>query len=96
MLAVTHAAADRQDTLDLFGTKGSIRVPSLNGGDMTVRVAGIDRTESHPPAPNVHAPLVDDFVEAIRTHRAPAVDGHLGRAVAALQDAIYADSPSVG
>jgi predicted dehydrogenase len=95
VLAVTHAAADRQDTLDLFGTKGSIRIPSLNGGDMTVRVAGIERAESHPSATNVHAPLVEDFVEATRTDRAPAVDGHVGRAIAALQDAIYADLPSV-
>jgi predicted dehydrogenase len=95
MLAVSHAAADRQDTLDLFGTKGSIRILSLNSGDMTIRVGGADRTESHPPARNLHMPLVEDFVEAVRTHRAPAVDGHVGRAVAAVQDAIYADPPSV-
>jgi predicted dehydrogenase len=95
MLAVTHAAADRQDTLDLFGTKGSIRVPSLNSGDMTVRVDGVDRSESLPPARNLHMPLVEDFVEAVRTRRAPAVDGHVGRAVAAVQDAIYADAPTV-
>ena len=95
VLAVTHAAADRQDTLDLFGTKGSIRIASLNSGDMIVRVGGVERTESHPPARNVHTPLVEDFVEAVRTGRAPAVDGHVGRAVAAIQDAIYAVPPSV-
>ena len=95
MLAVTHAAADRQDTLDLFGTNGSIRVPSLNSGDVTIRTDGVDRSESLPPAHNLHLPLVEDFVEAVRTNRAPAVDGHVGRAVAAVQDAIYADAPSV-
>jgi predicted dehydrogenase len=95
MLAVTHAAADRQDTLDLFGTNGSIRVPLLNSGDMTVRVGGVDRTESLPPARNLHTPLVEDFVEAVLTHRSPAVDGHVGRAVAAVQEVIYADAPSV-
>jgi predicted dehydrogenase len=95
MLAVTHAAADRQDTLDLFGSRGSIRIASLNRGDITVRADGRERTESHPPAANVHKPLVDDFVEAVRSHRAPSVDGHAGRAVAAVQDAIYADAPSV-
>jgi predicted dehydrogenase len=95
MLAVTHAAADRQDTLDLFGTKGSIRITSLNSGDMTIRVGGVDRTESLPPARNLHSPLVEDFVDAVRTHRAPAVDGHVGRAVAVVQDAIYADAPSI-
>jgi predicted dehydrogenase len=95
MLAVTHAAADRQDTFDLFGTRGSVRIASLNRGDIAVRAAGRDRTESYPPAANVHQPLVDDFVEAVRSHRAPSVDGHAGRAVAAVQDAIYADPPSV-
>jgi hypothetical protein len=40
-------------------------------------------------------PLVHDFVDAVRTGRAPAVDGHAGRAVAAIQDAIYADPTSV-
>ena len=77
------------------GRTDPIRVASLNSGDMTVRVAGVDRSESHPPARNVHTPLVEDFVEAVRTGRAPAVDGHVGRAVAAVQDAIYADAPSV-
>jgi predicted dehydrogenase len=95
MLAVTHAAADRQDTLDLYGTRGSIRVPALNSGEITIRVDGVERSESLPPALNLHLPLVEDFVEAVRTGRAPAVDGHVGRAVAAVQDAIYADSPPV-
>jgi predicted dehydrogenase len=95
MLAVTHAAADRQDTLDLFGTRGSIRIPSLNGGQMIVKVDDVERAESHPPAPNLHLPLVEDFVESVRSGRAPAVDGHVGRAVAAIQDAIYADPPPV-
>jgi predicted dehydrogenase len=95
MLAVTHAAADQQDTFDLFGTKGSVRIASLTRGDLTLRAAGRERTESHRPAANVHKPLVDEFVEAVRTGRAPSVDGHVGRAVAAVQDAIYADAPSV-
>jgi predicted dehydrogenase len=95
MLAVTHAAADREDTFDLFGTRGSIRIASLNRGEIVVRAGGAERTESHPPAANVHKPLIDDFVEAVRSGRAPAVDGHVGRAVAAVQDVIYADAPSV-
>jgi predicted dehydrogenase len=95
MLAVTHAAADRRDTFDLFGTRGSIRVPSLNAGDLEVRAGGEQRRESHPPAPNVHMPLVEDFVDAIRAGRAPAVDGTVGRAVAVIQDDIYADTPQV-
>jgi predicted dehydrogenase len=95
VVAVTNAAADRQDTLDLFGTKGSIRVASLNSGEIIVHAAGLDRRESHPPPPNVHVPLVEDFVSAVRERRDPTVDGPAGRAVAAVQDDIYADTPPV-
>jgi len=90
LVVVSHAAADRQDTFDLFGTAGSVRIPSLNRGEITVRAAGRERRESHPPAANVHRPLVDDFGEAVRTGRAPLVDGYAGRAVAAVQGAVYA------
>jgi predicted dehydrogenase len=95
MLAVTHAAADRQDTIDLFGTRGSIRVASLNGGDLVVRTGDLERRESHPPAANVHLPLVEDFVDALQHGRDPTVDGQVGRAVAVIQDEIYADTPPV-
>jgi len=95
MVAVTNAAAERQDTLDVFGTRGSIRVGALNSGEIIIRAGDVERAESHPPAPNVHAPLVDDFLEAVRDRRDPAVDGSVGRAVAAIQDQIYADTPSI-
>jgi predicted dehydrogenase len=96
MLAVSHAVPERQDTFDLFGTRGSIHIGSLNSGNMLVRIVDkAERAESHPPAPNVHRPLIDDFIDAVRTGRAPAVDGQVGRAVAAIQDAIYADSSPV-
>jgi predicted dehydrogenase len=95
MLAVTHAAADRQDTFDLFATGGSIRVASLNAGDIVVRAGDVERRESHPPAPNVHVPLVEDFAAAVRSGRDPAVDGHTGRAVAVIQREIYANTSSI-
>jgi predicted dehydrogenase len=95
LLAVTHAAAERQDTLDLFATRGSIRIGSLNAGDLVVRAGADDRRESHPPASNVHLPLVDDFVAAVGAGRDPAVDGAAGRAVALIQSEIYADTTPV-
>jgi predicted dehydrogenase len=92
LVAVTHAAAERQDTLDLFGSRGSIRITALNSGNMIVRIDGrADRAESHPPASNTHLPLVEDFIDSVRAGRAPAVDGEAGRSVAAIQDAVYAD-----
>ena len=95
MVAVTNAASDRQDTLDVFGTHGSIRMASLNGGDLTVRIGDSERLESHPPALNLHMPLVEEFVDAVRSDRDPAVDGTTGRAVAAIQDEIYADATTI-
>jgi predicted dehydrogenase len=95
VVAVTNAAADRQDTLDVFGTTGSIRMASLNGGEIVVHAGGQDRRELHPPPPNVHVPLVEDFVSAVLARRDPTVDGQAGRAVAIVQDEIYADTPPV-
>ena len=95
MVAVTNAAAERLDTLDILGTRGSIHVPSLNAGAITVRIDNETRVESHPPASNVHRPLIEDFVDAVKSGRNPVVDGSVGRAVAAIQDAVYADTPQV-
>src|SRR5262245_23867293 len=95
VVAVSNAAADRQDTLDLFGTRGSIRIESLNSGEIIVCTPARNRRESHPPPANVHVPLVEDFVTAVRARRDPTVDGQVGRAVALVQDGIYADTPPV-
>jgi predicted dehydrogenase len=97
-LAVTHAAIEPRDTLSIFGTAGSIHVAELNKGDLTIKTGapgggeggGEDRLESLPPAQNLHQPLVDDFVDAVLSEREPIVDGHVGRAVAAIEDEIYA------
>ena len=94
-VTVTHASRERQDTLHIFGTRGAIHVEDLNAG--TIRVQGdASRVEEHPPAENVHLPLVEDFVDAVLTDRDPAVTGETGRAVAAIEDIIYAVAPSGG
>lgn len=89
-VAVTHASHDRQDTLQVFGTGGSIHIDELNAGRLRIRAGDRERVESHPPAANVHRPLIDDFVEAVRTNREPAVTGEIGRAVSAIEDQVYA------
>ena len=88
-LVVTHAAMEPRDTLEIFGTEGSIHVPNLNAGQLRVVLAGRERVEAHPAAANLHAPLVEDFVAAVAGEREPAVTGLIGRTVAALEDAIY-------
>jgi predicted dehydrogenase len=89
MLSVTHAASEPRDTLDIFGTHGSITIPVLNLGEMRVRTRAGERAESHPPATNIHQPLIEDFVEAVLTGREPRVDGESGRVVAEIEEAIY-------
>jgi predicted dehydrogenase len=91
-VTVTHAACEPQDTLHVFGTRGSIHCDALNTGDLLVRSGERERTESHPPASNVHRPLIEDFVASVSAGREPLVDGQVGRAIAAIEDVIYADA----
>lgn len=88
-LTVTHAAVKPQDTLDIFGTKGSIHIPFLNKGELRITASGGERTENHPPHENVHQPLIEDFTEAILENRSPKVTGETGRLIAFLEDEIY-------
>ena len=91
-VTVTHAVMEPRDTLSVFGTIGSIHVAALNVGYVTIRSGGggaTDRVELHPPARNLHQPLVDDFVAAVLAGREPAVTGDIGRVVAAIEEGIY-------
>jgi predicted dehydrogenase len=92
VLAVTHAAHEPQDTLEIFGSLGSIHVPILNEGWIHLIARQEERVESHPPAENLHAPLIKDFVEAVFENRDPSVNGKIGQAVAMIEDKIYAMS----
>lgn len=88
-VTVTHAAIDPKDTLSIYGTKGSIDIPNLNAGNITIKTADVERTESHPSHPNVHLPLIGDFADAIINNREPRFGGETGRMVAAIEDKIY-------
>lgn len=89
-LAVTHAAREAQDTLDIFGTQGSIHISNLNEGVMRVVCAAGERCETHPPNPNLHLPLIEDFVDAVINDREPLVNQETGRMVAMIEEKIYA------
>jgi predicted dehydrogenase len=88
-VTVTHAAIEAKDTLDIYGMKGSIHIPVLNKGDMTVRTGDNERAESHPPAANFHAPLIEDFADAVLNGREPRVGGETGGDVAWVIGKIY-------
>src|SRR4029077_10635619 len=55
-VAVTHASHERQDTLQVFGTRGSIQVDELNAGRLRIRTGNEERVELHPPAANGDRP----------------------------------------
>ncbi|MGH9940280.1 MAG: Gfo/Idh/MocA family protein [Blastocatellia bacterium] len=89
-LAVTHAAYESRDTLDIYCGAGSIHTPSLNRGEIRIVTASGERTESHPPHANIHQPLIEDFTRAALDGREPEVGGDAGRAVALIEEKIYA------
>jgi predicted dehydrogenase len=90
-LSVTHAAIEPQDTLSIFGTKGSIHIPVLNKDEIKIKTENSERTEFHAPHKNVHQPLIEDFTNAVLENREPKVSGERGREIAVLIDEIYQD-----
>lgn len=93
VLTVTHAAIEPQDTLDIFGSEGSLHVASLNGGGLKITTQAGERIESHPPHSNLHLPLIDDFARAVLDDRKPQVTGETGRRVAIAEAEIYSQKP---
>ncbi|MFN8090886.1 MAG: Gfo/Idh/MocA family oxidoreductase [Vicinamibacteria bacterium] len=90
VLEVSHAAAEPRDTFGIFGTRGSAHVSVLNLGGLRVVAPGGTREEAHPPHPNLHQPLVEDFLAAVRDGCEPAVTGEAGLEVAKVVARIYA------
>lgn len=88
-VTVTHGAQEPQDTLEIFGTKGSIHIPVLNRGEIRIVSKDGERIETHPNGPNTDEPLIADFTDAILNKRKPSVGGDTGREIARLMDEIY-------
>jgi predicted dehydrogenase len=89
-LTVTHAAREPQDTLEIFGSEGSVCADVLNDGRLRIRTAEGERVESHPPHTNLHQPLIEDFARAVVEGRPPRVDGRAGQTVSEILESIYA------
>jgi predicted dehydrogenase len=87
-LTVAHSVNEPQDTLDIYGSKGSIHVPILNDGKLHVITKAGAREEFHPAAANLHQPLIEDFARAIVEDREPLVNGAIGLAVAKIEEEI--------
>lgn len=91
-LSISHAAREGQDTLDLFGSQGSIHVSSLNEGNVRIKTGDGERVEPLPPASNFHQPLIDDFARAVLDGTVPKVSGEMGREVSRIEDEIYSST----
>jgi predicted dehydrogenase len=87
-LTVAHSVEEPQDTLHIFGSKGSIHADVLNEGKLRVNTGDVVREEFHPTAANLHQPLIEDFARAIIEDRDPIVDGAIGLAVAKIEENI--------
>ena len=90
VLTVSHAARESRDTLEIFGSLGSAHIGVLNQGRIRIVSHAAAREEEHPPHANLHQPIVEDFVAAVRENRAPAVTGERGLEVNRMLAAIYA------
>jgi predicted dehydrogenase len=90
VVSVSHAASEARDTVSIFGTEGSAHVPALNQPLLRIVDGRGTREEAHPAPANLHQPLVEDFVAAVREGREPAVTGVIGREVSRVLQAIYA------
>jgi predicted dehydrogenase len=88
-IQVSHASFSSRDSMEIFGTKGSLHIPVLNGSELIVSTKEGERIEQHPPHGNLHQPLIEDFLAALREGRDPAVDGRAGKEVTLVLDRIY-------
>jgi len=89
MLALSRAIEEPQDTLDIYGSVGSIHIPVLNNGGMTVVTPGGERREDHPPHQNLHLPYIEAVTRAFLADGEPPVPGETGLRVAEITEEIY-------
>ena len=90
ILTVSHAAFQSRDTLEVYGSEGTLSVENLNAGKLVLRNSNGATVEEHPPHPNLHQPLIEDFNNVLLgAGNEPAVTGATGRAVNAILDEIY-------
>jgi len=88
-ITVSHALSESRDTLEILGTKGSIKVPILNKSRLEIITRDGTIIEDHPPHPNLHFPLIEDFTNSVLQRREPLVNGEVGRAVNRILERVY-------
>lgn len=79
ILQCYFGTVDTPDRLEIIGTDGRIVVEDLNGGEVELHTSHGTQRESHPPASNVHAPLIADFTASIARRQPFSVCGRIGK-----------------
>lgn len=78
VLQCYFGTVDAPDRLEIIGTDGRVTVEDLNQGDLVLSTSAGQTHESHPPASNLHGPLIEDFSSALLGDRDPAITGQIG------------------
>jgi predicted dehydrogenase len=71
---------------------GRILVEDLNAGDLILRTSQGEKQERHPPAENLHSPLIADFVSSIAEKRPPMITGEIGSMTNEIMQQAYLDA----
>jgi len=77
---------------EIVGTEAKLLWEPYDSGPVTATVGRDVTRVDLPNAENVHLPLVQDFVDALREKRAPVCPAHEAVKTNALMDAVYASS----
>ncbi len=90
LLVVSTGAFEPMDTLDIFGSKGSVHVPVLNGDTLILKYGEKEVVEKHPPNPNFHQPYIEAVTEAILAEKSVPVNGVYATEVNRIIERLYA------
>ncbi len=89
ILSVSHAAYEPSDSIEVYGTEGSIHVTNLNKGDITIKTLSGDVSKVIERDHNSHETLINDFTQSVLQNIKPSVTGEIGREVNIILDKIY-------
>ncbi|MDA0659394.1 MAG: Gfo/Idh/MocA family oxidoreductase [Planctomycetota bacterium] len=77
------------DELIVTGSRGRVVAKPLNSGQLVWEIDGQTHEENLPVNPNLHAPLIEDFVRSLLEETPPRITGQDGRVVNAMIQTAY-------
>lgn len=92
VLQCYFGTVDAPDRLEVIGTDGRVTVEDLNGDELTLFTADGVARESHPPAGNLHSPLIEDFTLSLEEKREPKISGLQGKQTNDVIEMAYANA----